>query len=283
MKIEDSHYGNVDRAKYDTLLSVVSNFITQFSQIYNSYQNEPVANSIAMYERENYPNRTLVEDAQFRGILSIEVVSDLLMAWYKTITEPITTISICIIIRSFIENCSIALWLLDPEVDVRTRVSRYLAFRFQGLDQQKRYASALGMQAELEKVNQRIYKVENDAVALGFSKIRDKSDRIIGIAEHMPSFTKLVKDTLDMEDQYRWFSFIIHGHHFAVKTIGFREVSRTGNIISADKIIPPQLIELTKDIVFNSFIRVICSLWKLYGWDNRDIDFFSNLCTITIT
>jgi len=154
------------------LVTVVNDFIAETSRLYDAYSNEAAANSIATQERISFPNRELVETAHYGGILSMEAAADHLMVFADSFRSPAKTIAPWTCVRGLLESCALASWFLDPAIDVRTRVGRYFAFRYTGFIQQiKLYNIGSNNQADVKRVEERIRKVERDAINLGYPRI----------------------------------------------------------------------------------------------------------------
>jgi len=150
----------------------------------------------------------------------IEIAADHLTGFLKLTTEPCETIAPWTCTRALLEAASLSVWLLEPGLAVERRVARGFALRFEGLTQQLKWARAEGT-VDAQLAVDRIAKVTNDAVGLGFSSVLDRKGRQVGIAERMPSVTELVRDGLDQEVTYRLLSAVAHGHFWAVRQAGF--------------------------------------------------------------
>jgi len=261
------------------MLSTVHSLIDGTAQIYNKYNNdEPISDSLADQERRNFPNKELITDVHYRGILSMESAADHFMVFADSIAEPAKTIAPWTCVRGLLETCAIAVWFLDPTIDAKTRVERCFAFRYAGFIEQIKFFHVKKMQAEIDKAQQRIIKVENDAVLLGYPRLLDKNGNINGIALHMPSIIELIGTTLDREADYRLLSGIAHGHHWAISQIGFRvndiENSEGQRIKFLEKHLDPIFVLYAAEIAVTSFAKVLWDLWRLYGWDLKEIEQF---------
>src|SRR5687768_9940331 len=104
------------------------------------YGHTPVSGSIAELELQTFPRAESVHTAQSQAWMLLEVAADQLTAFLKTVSEPLETIAPYTCVRSLLEAAALASWILDPTIDVRTRVSRSLALRYEGLVQQLKWA-----------------------------------------------------------------------------------------------------------------------------------------------
>jgi hypothetical protein len=267
---------NLTEADVINMLTVVREFFTETSRAINSHHSQPATDSIATRERISFQNRESVESAHYGGFLSMECAADHLMGFVDTLAEPADTIAPWTCIRGLLESCALARWFLDPTIDVRARVGRYFAFRYIGFVQQiKLYKVGGKGQADIKRVEERIQKVEQDALKLGYSRIQTKSGKIDGIGQKMEDITKLVGETLDREADYRLMSAIVHGHHWAITQIGFRSIkikNSTGDVQKAfEKYIDPTFILVAANVAVTSFALVLWDIWRLYGWNEEEI------------
>ncbi|HMD89138.1 MAG TPA: hypothetical protein VKF38_08245 [Anaerolineaceae bacterium] len=260
------------------MLSTVHNLIDGSAQIYNKYNNEPASGSLAVQERNSFSNQVLIKDVHYRGILSMESAADHFMAFADSMTEPAKTIAPWTCVRGLLESCAIAVWFLDPTIDAKTRVGRCFAFRYEGFIEQIKFLDLKKMQTEIDMAQQRIIKVEQDAVSLGYPRLLNKNGNINGIALRMPSIIDLIGTTLDREADYRLLSAIAHGHHWALWKIAFRindvENPEGQDTNAIEKHLHPESAMYLCNISVTSFAKVLWCLWRLYGWDTKEIEHF---------
>lgn len=259
-----------------SMLSAVNDLFDGAGRIFNQYHREPAANSIAVQERQSFPRPGLVTDAYSRGMLSMEAAGDHLAGFAACMAAPAKTLAPATCIRGLLESCALATWLLDPNIDVKTRVGRCFAFRYEGFVQQTKFFQVEKMQAEIDLMQQRIMQVEQDAVSVGYPRLLKRSGAINGIAQYMPSITELIGTTLDLEPAYRLLSGIAHGDHWAIQQLGFQVIevkSADGQVTKAlEKRLHPNVALYLGLIAIRSFARVIWYLWRLYGWDLKEAE-----------
>lgn len=265
--------------KYRKMLTVVDEFTAETSKLINLHHYSPAPGSIAESESNYFPNREHVESAYSIGIISMEVAADHLMAFTDLLQEPVKTIAPWTCVRSLLESCALATWLLDFTIDVKERVCRCFAFRYHGLVQQKKiYQLDGGLSNEASLINQRISKVEQDAQKLGFSPIRNNVGKIGGIGKIMPEITRLIKITLNREKEYRLLSAVAHGHYWAIQQVGFYVVEvPNGNdslVKGLKKHLEPTYMLYLAKIAMTSFAQVLWCIWRIYGWNEEEIKSF---------
>jgi hypothetical protein len=258
------------------MISAVNDLFDGSGQIFNQYHHEPAANSPADQEQKSFPRPGLVSDVHYRGILSMEAAGDHLVAFTTCIAEPSKTLAPATCIRGLLESCALAAWFLDPTIDAQTRVGRCFAFRYAGFVQQIKFFQVEKRQSEIDHVQQRPLKVEQDALSLGYPPLLNKKGGINGIAQPMPNITDLIGLTLDREVEYRLLSGVAHGHHWAIQQIGFQDIEvkkADGRVIKAlEKHLHTNVTLYLGLIAVMSFARVIWYLWRLYGWNLKEAE-----------
>jgi len=257
------------------MVSVLQNLIDGIAQIYNSNNDEQARDSVADLERNSFADPELVRDVHYRGIQSMESAADHLMVFADSMIQPAKTVAPWTCIRGLLESCAIAAWFLDPAIDVRTRVARCFAFRYAGFVQQIKYYRVDDRRTEIDQAKQRMIQVEQDALSLGYPRVLNKLNKIDGIAIRLPSITELIGITLDRETDYRLLSAIAHGHHWAIQQVGFKQIDVTddkGQVTTAlEKHVHPNFVIYAGHIAVTSFARVLWYLWRLHGWNLKEI------------
>jgi len=204
-------------------LSRLDHEVTTFLQRQGT---EPEAGSQAASERTNYSRSDSLYTVAAIGTMLLESVGEHVTVLARAMTEPITPFACLTCVRSMLESASIAAWLFDPKVDAQKRVGRAFAHRYEGLEEQVKFGRAANIPPdELKKAEDRVDKVDQDAVALGLPIIRDRNGKRIGIAERMPSATDIIKLVLDEECAYRLLSAVAHGHTWAMQQLGFTQAA----------------------------------------------------------
>src|SRR5436853_4883368 len=257
-----------------SMLSSVHGLIDGLTLIYNQYNNVPAPNSLAYQEQNSGPNQELAKDVHYRGMLSMESAADHLMVFADSIAEPAKTVAPWTCVRGLLESCALAVWFLDPAIDMKVRVRRCFAFRYVGFVQQIKFYQVEKMQPEIDYIKQRMINVDQEEVTLSYVRLLNKKGDINGIALLMPNITELIGTTLKREAEYRLLSGVAHGHHWAIQQIGFREIevkNQDGQVTKVlEKHLPPNFVLYVANIAVTSFARVIWYLWSLYGWNLKE-------------
>jgi len=256
-------------------LSAVSSLIDGTALIYNKYNLEPVVGSLAFQELQTEPYKCEVNDSHARGLLAIESASDHLMVVADAFSPPAKTIAPWTCVRGLMEACAIALWLLDPAIDAKTRVGRTFAYRYWGFKEQLKLFKISEDQPDGDKIIQRMDEVERRALALGYLPVLTKNGERNGIGQQMPSIVGLMKETLDMEKDYRLLSAVAHCHDWATHQIGFQLIEVTNSagekIKALEKKLHPDLVFYAMLVAVPTYCKTLWSLWQYFGWDSDDL------------
>jgi len=191
-----------------------------FSTFVNSQGILPKVDSPAHAEQQGIEHPESIRTVVAQVNQLIEVAGDHLTAFVKTITEPVETIAPWTCVRAILEATAVAVWLLDPSIKAKERVGRSLALRYEGLEQQGKYCR-LTDAVVARQVEERIVEMENQAVSWGFSLLRGRDGRRVGIGVPMPSSTSLIGSALNDEGMYRLLSGVAHAHFWAVYPLSF--------------------------------------------------------------
>jgi hypothetical protein len=188
------------------------------------YGSEPQPGSVGEADIKTFSRPESVHTAQSQAWILVEVTSDQLTAFIKTVTEPVETVAPYTCVRSLLEGAALACWLFDPAVEVADRVARSIALRYEGMLQQLRWARAAG--EDPARAERRLADIATMATSLGYRPILDKSGRHAGAGQHLPSVTDLIGTTLNEEEHYRLLSAVAHGHHWALQQLSFDRAPR---------------------------------------------------------
>jgi hypothetical protein len=260
------------------MVQVLRNLHDEIGRFLNEYGDQPSPNSLAAVELRTFQRPESLTTTYSQGSILVEVAADQLMAFTKTVTEPVQTVAPWTCVRAVIESCALAAWLLDPNLDARTRVQRSFAFRYEGLIQQVKFGRASGNEAGTAKATARIDEVERVALGLGFSREKNRKGKRIGIAQQMPNITDIVAQTLDEEAVYRMLSAMAHAHHWALQQLSFQRVedgnaygiegnADGGSVHLTEKNLEPISIAFLCNKAANTFAKPIWYKCQLFGWD----------------
>jgi hypothetical protein len=232
---------------------------------------QPASQSRALAERLEFPEPELIKSAYGQANALIEAAGDHLYAFTRVLREPVQTIAPWNCVRAVLETSAIAAWILGPKLDAKARVSRSFAFRYEGLNQQLKFARACSEKRLIDAAEKRIAEVEAKALALGFERVENKEGDRIGIAEIMPRNTEIVRDILDEEINYRLLSAITHAHPWALQQLSFQVIREEGNVF-LEKNINLIWVALLCNIAVKAFLKPVRNFAQLNGWDADRLD-----------
>lgn len=182
----------------------------------------PLVGSPAQVEHGDFSREESIRTLIGQISMLVEIGADQLTAFIKTISEPLETVAPWVCCRSLIEVSALATWLSEPGLEVEDRVRRSIALRYEGVEQQMKWARSAGEYPQL--ASNRLDAIADMATGLGCPPLLDRNGRRVGAGTPMPSVTDLVRDMLNEEATYRLLSAIAHGHFWAVQQAGFQSV-----------------------------------------------------------
>jgi len=260
------------------IVAAVAELFANLKDLFENCGAAPSARSPAEAELRSFPSPKLVQAAYSQGGILIEAAADHAVAFVRTATEPVLTVAPWACVRAQLEACALAAWLLDPALEVRSRVQRSLAFRYEGLSQQRALGNVARDPGSVAKATARIDGLERTSLDLGYPQLRNQKGERDGVAQRMPSITRLIAETLDEEVTYRLLSALAHGHPWALTQASF-EALRTddANVASAagtdedtypiKKSLNTAAVGYLCVIATTSLARPVTYRCKLFGWD----------------
>jgi len=228
----------------DSLREALDDLFHGVGDFYRDNGVDPAADSQATIEQAAFPRPQSLVSASSIATFLIESGGEHVSAFVKSITEPMEPIACWTCVRSMLESCALAAWLLEPGIDAHTRVGRVFALRYEGLEQQLKLFRAIDPTGELKASKDHIDCVEQDALKLGYLKVENAQGRRLGIGQRMLTSTEVITLMLDEEIMYRLLSAVTHGHWWAIKTLAFKPVDQPSDL----RIGEVPIYNFTKDI-----------------------------------
>jgi hypothetical protein len=256
-------------------VSALQEFLDQSSVIWNAQDGKPAPNSQAALELANFSRPESIATAFSQAAMLFEAATDYSMALIKTLTEPAVAVAPWSCARCILETSALAAWLWDTKIAAIQRAQRSLALVYEGLEQKRKFATIANSDIDPNKVLQQIDEFEKVAQGLGFPAIIDKKNKRSGIARPMPSDTEIVKLMLDKESNYRLLSAMLHGHIWALQSLGFITVKENQNIFESvrgayfEKHLTYLSIRYLCTEAVTSLSVPILMKFKLFGWDAK--------------
>lgn len=233
-------------------------------------------------ELNTFERSESVLTAYSQGATLFEASADHLFAFVRTLTEPMLSIAPWSCARSALEACAFSTWILDPRIDVRTRVQRSLAFRYGDQLEQLKIARLQKTQEVESNILNRIDSIEETALNLGFEKVLDRNGKRIGVGVEFPKATKLIGEVLDEEFAYRILSGIVHGQSWAFQALSFQVVSNPENSINKAKLLdsahfiernlePIHIVYFCSKLA-KAFIKTVHFSSIIFGWNEERLE-----------
>ncbi|MEX0780112.1 MAG: hypothetical protein WD491_05565 [Balneolales bacterium] len=265
----------MDKRDTKNLISAIDLLIDKSGELVNKHGVDSKPGSISSKELSSFQRPLSLKTAYSQGHTFVEVAGDQLMAFSRTLKEPIQTIAPFTCGRSVLESCSLAVWLLNNEIDSNERVKRSLAFRFEGMTQQKKLAVSSRTKNGLDDIEIQTDKIIQTAKDLGYQVFCNRKNKITGVATRMPSITELIKNILNKEFDYRLLSAVAHAHHFALAQTSFAKYSDSEDeeIFLYEKSLTPVFILYLCQLTSEVFTNAVRNLTKLHGTFDPEYEF----------
>ena len=179
--------------------------------------------------------------------------------------------------RVILESCAKSIWLLDPEVEVKERLTRSLNIRLDDLFEWRKYVRSISAkhsqrpkdaQAAFSQADERIKLFRRRAQDFGIVEKLNKRGRFIGFGNGIQSTLDIICLTLgpDLEGEYRLLSSAIHGSNWATLTLGATTSESQSGSIASLHLEPSHAMALVM-LSLQSFALSSWSHFNLYGWN----------------
>lgn len=267
----------MSREKVLTYINVVNEFMDQTSVLWDQYKHQPIPNSQAAKELSEFQRTESIGTAFSQGTVLIEAAADFVFAVTRTLTEPAQTIAPWACTRGVLETSALSMWFLDTKITPDERVKRSFAFRYEGLEQQRKLAKSTNGQIDPQKIVSRIDEVEKVALNLGYEKVIDRKGNRAGIGQIMPSITDIVIKMLNKEQNYRLLSGMVHAHPWALQHFGFIKTHEDQMIFENVKGAYFEKHLSTENIFFlcmdsvTSLSQALLMNFNLFGYDTKPL------------
>lgn len=239
---------------------------------------QPLPGSPAERDLKAFAQVESMHTAHAQAWMLVEWTADQLTAFLKTVTNPVETIAPYTCVRSLLEASALTCWIIEPHLAAHSRVARSLALRYEGVEQQMKWARSIG--EDPSKAAKRLNDIANSATAMGFAPVNNRKGERMGAGIKWPGVTEIVRDALGKEGLYRLLSAVAHGHHWATQRLGFA-LDASQDATSA--ITGHRLRGMTKEpnvmgmgmLAFESALALARVAWyqSLYlGWDCHSME-----------
>jgi hypothetical protein len=185
----------------------------------------PVPDSQADAEVRAYTQPRLVKTAYAQANLLLNSADDHMMAFSRVMQEPVNTIASWTLVRGAVEAAALSAWFYDPRIDARERVKRSFAYRYEGIEEERKLANSIGKVDDVNKCVARLDFLVNEASSLGYDRVLNNKRKTIGIGIMMPSNTAVIRELYGEEAQYRILSAMAHSLPYAISQLAHRQIS----------------------------------------------------------
>ncbi len=245
----------------------------------------PVPDSLAGKELLSYQRPESLRTAYSQGAVLAQASLDHLTGFLRTMATPALSVSPFAIVRCAMESAAMSVWLLGPAIGAQKRVERSLAFRYEDLRQQQKFAQAITDMKLVADIEERIEEVANLAHTLGYSEIRSRDGKRIGIAHHIKEKTVFVDEVLHQGSNYRILSGMAHGLPSPIGQLSYKTISEvthpegdTGHLRES-QLAPVAAVWLCYTIR-DLLHKVIKAEAELFGWDQQGLARIKGLVSI---
>ena len=248
------------------------------SSLHGEIIGPPVPGSPYADELSVSPRKMSLSTATSKSLLLIESGGEHVNGFVRTLAAPMLPIACWSCIRSMLEPCARAAWLLDPAIDGEERIRRTYAVWYDGMAQQLKSANAMNQpKREREKIEKRIAKLECRAKALGFAELRSRKGKRTGVGVRMPTATDLIKKVLDAEGAYRILSAVSHGQAAKMFEVSTAPVSGMGSRVRMGevsgtlrmKVPDPARVAWLGRVAARAFAKPLWYEFGYLGWERN--------------
>lgn len=191
------------------------------------------------------------------------------------LNEPVETIAPWTVLRGVLESSALACWLMSKDIGARERSARSLSFRFEGMEQQRKYIRLAGSPDNLQEVSSRINEIVANAKVLGFDERIDRRGRVSSVGMAFPGTTAIVRDCLDEEVPYRLASAMAHAHIWAHQQLGYQAVHvDEDGVHHMQKNIDSRVFVYICQTAINSLAKCHWAKWRINGWKMPSLEDF---------
>lgn len=258
--------------------NALAQFVNELASFAEGYCNEPSTGSQARREQSAFNDPEYVASVWSLGSIFIEHGFEHLCLFVKAIDRPPQAIACWTCVRSMLEACALATWLLDPATDARERVARHFAHRYEGLVEQKKFLSAAGVsRAEMQVADEEIGALIKKSSALGFRPVENRNGEPIGIHCVKPSTTELIHKVLAEGIMYRIGSAVTHSHHWAIHELCYEKVAGEfdlGGVAASALAKRPHVVGVPALglCAMRSLARPVLAQTEYFGWDRLKLE-----------
>ena len=253
----------------------LGNFWDESGAFLSRQPDDPEKTSPAAQEIATFSRSLSIENIFSMTHMLIAVAADELQAFARITEPPVQTKAPFTCIRSCLESSALAAWLLDPSISADERVKRSMAYLFEGLSQEKKFAqiSHIIVTPDVERIEKSLDDLENEGNQLGFQRLSDRNGKRIGVGVQFPGMTDLIGEQFNEERTYRLLSAMAHSHAWALMPLSFSEVQNpnTPQPKTGHRFVEQSLSALAWRFLSHKALKAFTTIiWRkchYFGWD----------------
>lgn len=254
-------------------------FLGRIKNIVNSYLYQPTPGSQAIQEKTNLADPDLISDVLAWASICFESAGDHLMGFRDSFVTSIKSLSPFTCIRSLMESCSLAFWLLDTSISTQERISRVFSIRLKEIQEQIKFMNLDKHEPQISSLildrENRILTIASEADKEGLPVKYNALGKVSMIGVPFPTIVELVRYSLNREQDYRLLSGVAHSYFWATHLFGFERVDKLENnkrLVGFKKAIKPERIIYGIDIAIPAISKVFWEMSKYLGWDMKEVE-----------
>ena len=253
-------------------MTPVSNFLRKLFVFLENAGIDPMDGSPAAIEIRSFPRPKSVQTAFFQASQSFISATDYLEALDSLVSMEKFAMAPWSCARGMIESSALSTWLFEMGIGPQERVSRSLSLRYAALREQEKMARYDGDTKKVQEIKDRIESIENVALELGFSVLRNKKNQRTGIAQIKPSITTLIEKQFKGENLYRILSGMAHSNYTTLTSLSFfrTDQERTHGAVLV-RAVPTQIQSALVTHAATIYAKCLWLRTKQFGFDAANI------------
>jgi len=266
---------NTDEERLVSWLAGITDIHDQTMDFLSQLEGAPSADSIAYKELvSNSASADQLRDSYKLGHQLINIGGDHMIGFRTLAKSESSTVAPYTCVRGTVEGCALAVWILSCNLNGSERLKRYYAYRYNCLEQEKKYAHSEKLSNKERGVANQIDKIVNQAQHFGLASVLDKNGCRIGIGMPMPNITEIISNHIGEEPANRCLSAIAHAHHWAYSQLCFAVGESDAGEKHMFKHIDPVVLAWLCMKSASAFWKASREMCELFG---GDIDELQNL------
>jgi hypothetical protein len=257
----------LDIATARRMLESVPTMLEAVSLFWKDQQPRSFPGAPALIEEQGYPDPGIIRIAYDQGTSLVELAADQMIAFHKTMVEPVAVFGPWVCVRAVLEASATAVWLLNPAIDVRERAKRSVAFHFKNLDERAKYLATFSPPSAVQQARARIREHAENARRLGMD-VHAKNGQVKWIGMQVPSATQLIEDGFNDKTSYKLLSGMAHGHFWALsQNLQMIDDDGQSTYVRTQKVMKHEFVAYLAARAARAFAKALWCRSHQTGWD----------------